>query len=67
MSIVIDLSTLLFSNKADIVPLLGTAEIINTGIANTLAGNDIITGTSTDNFGILNNSTINTSNSSCGL
>ncbi len=40
----IELSTLAFSNKADIVPQSGTVEFINTGIANTLGGNDSITG-----------------------
>ena len=41
---IIDLSTLTFTNGADIVPMLGQEEIVNTGIANTLAGNDTITG-----------------------
>lgn len=45
MAIVVDLSTLTFTNQVDIVPASGTAEIINTSIANTLAGDDIITGT----------------------
>jgi hypothetical protein len=41
----INLSTLTFTNQADIVPDAGTtAEIINTDTANTLAGNDTITG-----------------------
>jgi hypothetical protein len=44
----IDLSTLTFTNQADIVPASGTDQIINTGIANTLGGNDRITGTSTN-------------------
>lgn len=47
----IELSNLIFTNKADIVPLSGTEQILNTGIANTLAGNDIITGiSSSSNF-----------------
>ncbi len=57
----IELSSLPFTNSADIVPSSGTEEIINTGIANTLAGNDSITGTG-DSRGIFNesNGTINT-------
>jgi hypothetical protein len=43
----IELSSLKFTNKADIVPQSGTGQILNTGIANTLDGKDIITGTST--------------------
>jgi hypothetical protein len=63
----INLSTLTFTNQADIVPSLGTppTEIINTGTANTLDGNDIITGnsdsTNFNNIGISNYfGTINT-------
>ena len=52
MPLVINLSTLLFTNKVDIIPLLGTAEIVNTGIANTLAEKDRITGTSINGIGI---------------
>jgi hypothetical protein len=40
----IDLSTITFTNQADIVPESGEEDIVNTGIANTLAGNDTITG-----------------------
>jgi hypothetical protein len=40
----IDLSTITFTNGADIVPGSGEDDIVNTGIANTLAGNDTITG-----------------------
>ena len=40
----IDLSTITFTNQADIVPVSGQEDIVNTGIANTLAGNDTITG-----------------------
>jgi hypothetical protein len=64
----IDLSTLTFTNKADIIPPLGTAEIVNTGTAKTLGGNDQITGigasysSSIQNAGIRNSGTINTSN-----
>jgi hypothetical protein len=63
----IDLSTQAFTNLADIVPASGTDQIINTGTANTLGGNDRITGTgtgttSTDGIGsgIFNDGTINT-------
>jgi hypothetical protein len=54
----IELSNLTFTNQADIVPSSGVERIVNTGIANTLAGNDIITGTGID--GINNSSTLNT-------
>lgn len=60
----IDLSTLRFTKKADIVPKWGTSEIINTGNANTLAGDDSITGyaSGTDSKGIHNDGIINTGN-----
>lgn len=57
---VIELSSLKFTNKADIVPESGTDEILNTGIVNTLDGKDVITGTGTGSFSILNYGTINT-------
>jgi len=41
----IELSNETFTNQADIVPASGVEEIVNTGIANTLAGKDRITGT----------------------
>jgi hypothetical protein len=41
----IDLSNLMFTDKDNVVPWSGEEQIVNTGIANTLAGNDIITGT----------------------
>jgi len=44
----IELSTVTFTEQADIVPPSGVEEILNTGIANALAGNDKITGTSTE-------------------
>jgi len=43
----IELSNLTFTEQDDIVPASGLEEIVNTGIANTLAGNDEITGTRT--------------------
>jgi hypothetical protein len=44
----IELSSLMFTNQADVVPMSGVEEILNTGIANTLAGDDEIIGTSTE-------------------
>src|SRR4028118_1028297 len=41
----IELSNLTFTEQDDIVPSSGEEQILNTGIANTLAGNDIIIGT----------------------
>jgi hypothetical protein len=54
----IELSSLTFTNKADIIPQSGTEQIINNGIANTLDGSDIITGTGNGvvRFGFLNSS-----------
>src|SRR4028119_205638 len=64
----IDLSTITFTNQADIVPESGEEYIVNTGIANTLAGNDTITGiglphnpsTPSSGYGIFNTGTLNT-------
>jgi hypothetical protein len=57
----IELSNITFTEQDDIVPASGVEEIVNTGIANTLAGNDVITGTSNGGFGIYGSSgTINT-------
>jgi hypothetical protein len=54
----IELSTLTFTEQDDIVPQSGVEQIFNTGVANTLAGNDRITGTGSDygfkNLGVLN-------------
>jgi hypothetical protein len=47
----IDLSTLTFTNQADIVPSSGTDRIINTGTANTRGGDDSISGTGTGTTG----------------
>jgi hypothetical protein len=41
----IELSTITFTEQDDVVPQSGEEAILNTGIANTLAGNDIILGT----------------------
>jgi hypothetical protein len=50
----IDLSHLTFTDQNDIVPQSGVEQIVNTGIANTLAGHDEITGTGGDSIGIVN-------------
>jgi len=55
----IDLSNIIFTDQDDIVPLFGVEEIVNNGIANTLAGNDVITGTGGD-YGFENGVTLNT-------
>jgi hypothetical protein len=68
---VIELSNLMFSDQADVVPASGVERIFNIGIANMLAGDDIITGSSTsrrtgfsmdDGAVIYNIGTINTGN-----
>jgi hypothetical protein len=41
----IELSNIIFTDQDDIVPASGVEEIINTSLANTLAGDDVITGT----------------------
>jgi hypothetical protein len=61
----IELSNLTFTEQDDIVPVSGIEEILNTGIANTLAGNDRITGdvpnsTSNSTNGVYNSGTLNT-------
>ena len=65
----IELSNLTFTNQADVVPPSGMEEISNTGIANTLGGNDIVIGTKEitidtpfqNRFGsIFNSGTLNT-------
>jgi hypothetical protein len=44
----IELSNLTCTEQDDVVPASGVEEIVNTSIANTLAGNDEITGTGTE-------------------
>src|SRR4028119_299580 len=56
----IELSNLTFTDENDIVPASGNEQIVNTGIANTLAGNDGITGTGYDEYGFKNVGTLNT-------
>ena len=61
----IDLSNLTFTEQDDIVPASGVKEINNTGTANTLGGNDLITGSTTGSansypIGIFNSGIINT-------
>jgi hypothetical protein len=67
----IDLSNETFTNRGDVVPPSGVQEIlINTGIANTLAGNDILNGDTGNNLsfpanrlsGFSNTGTLNTAN-----
>src|SRR4028119_2455066 len=41
----IELSDITFTDQDDVVPASGAEEIVNTGVANTFAGNDEITGT----------------------
>jgi hypothetical protein len=69
----IKLSNLTFTEQDDIVPVFGVEVILNTGIANTLAGNDRITGISTSPntmgpgiSGIHNIGTLNTSDGNQG-
>ena len=54
----IELSNLTFTDEDDIVPVSGVEEILNTGIANTLGGDDIITSTGLS-FGFINYGTLN--------
>jgi hypothetical protein len=54
----IELSNIIFTDQDDVVPVSGVEQIVNTGIANTVAGNDIITGTGY--IGIENRGTLNT-------
>jgi hypothetical protein len=57
----IELSTITFTDQADVVPASGVERIVNTDIANTLAGNDIITGVGDGSeSSIFNSGTINT-------
>jgi len=55
----IELSDLKFTKQDDRVPVSGVKKIVNTGITNTLAGDDEITGTA-DKFGFVNYGTLNT-------
>jgi hypothetical protein len=58
----IELSNIIFTDQDDIVPSSGVEQIRNTGVANTLAGNDVIIGTVTQDSGtgISNIGTLNT-------
>jgi hypothetical protein len=58
----IELSNITFTDQDDIVPLSGAEQILNTGVANALAGNDTITGGAnaySDYEGIINSGTFN--------
>jgi hypothetical protein len=57
----IELSNLTFTDEDDVVPTSGVEEILNTSIANTLAGNDRITGVGNGN-GLVNRGSLNTGN-----
>jgi hypothetical protein len=64
----IELSNVTFTSHADVVPLSGVEDIVNTGISNTLAGGDTINGYSDDTIstlkdkfaGFYNSGTLNT-------
>jgi len=66
----IELSNLTFTDQADVVPASGVEQILNTGITNTLAGDDTINGESGNsipgvgvpgpNGGVVNTGTLNT-------
>jgi hypothetical protein len=60
----IELSDITFTEQDDIVPESGGAEILNTGVANTLAGNDRLTGSwngfSSSEWGFFNSGTLDT-------
>jgi hypothetical protein len=55
----VELSNITFTDQADVFPASGVEAILNTGIANILAGDDIITGTG-GIYSILNAGTLNT-------
>jgi hypothetical protein len=64
---VLQLSNMTFTNWADVVPSSGADSILNSWSANTLAGNDTITGLgfgnrtrNSTNYGIYNSGTLNT-------
>jgi hypothetical protein len=56
----IELSDIIFTDQADFVPLFGTEQIVNTGIANTLAGDDEIYGFGDNGIENLEGATFNT-------
>jgi hypothetical protein len=62
----IELSNLTFTEQDDIVPVSGEEQIVNTGVANALAGNDTITGIGAppynpgSEYGLFNSGTLNT-------
>jgi hypothetical protein len=65
----IELSTLTFTEQDDVVPESGVEKIVNTGISNALAGDDIINGETGNsgggflnpNIGLFNTGTLNAS------
>jgi len=56
----IELSDIIFTEQADFVPLFGTEQIVNTGITNTLAGDDRINGFGDNGIENLEGATFNT-------
>jgi hypothetical protein len=57
----IELSNLTFTDQDDVVPASGGGQIVNTGIVNTLAGNDRITGSGARfKYSFLNGGVLNT-------
>src|SRR5919199_1432861 len=67
----LELSDIMFTKNADVIPPFGVEDIVNTGVSNTLAGNDIIKGDSNNTIttspysrestGLFNSGTLNTS------
>src|SRR4028118_225519 len=51
----IELSDITFTEQADFIAESGEEEILNTGIINTLAGNDLIFGESENRYSITSN------------
>ncbi|NQE37270.1 hypothetical protein [Microcoleus asticus] len=48
----IELSSITFTNRADVVPASGVEQILNTGTANTLGGKDTITGVDNADYSV---------------
>jgi len=59
----IELSSITFTDQADVVPASGIEQIFNTGIANTFAGSDKITGDTGNSISSLENKLSGVSNS----
>ena len=64
---VLQLSSVIFTDQADVVPASGVEKILNTGITNTLAGKDIITGVDNEDYNVaLENSSFSILNTGDG-